>query len=89
MAILSPVSAPILIIDFSILKFKLVFWTATPGNKNVEKRNGPLKFEVTDLELHLHNITGHVLTLRKGLRYIIFVVLHFGLNFERKGLSNS
>ena len=32
----------------------------------MEKQNSQLKFKVTDLELHLHKITGHVLTVEKG-----------------------
>ena len=31
---------------------------SNPRNKNVEKWNGRLKFEVTGLELHSHKITG-------------------------------
>ena len=33
-----------------------MLWS-NPRNKNVEKRSGQLKFEVTDLETHLHKIT--------------------------------
>ena len=33
-----------------------MLWS-NPPNKNVEKWNGQLKFEVTDLEYHLHKVT--------------------------------